>query len=1079
MFYIFRTDYKIQTLVMKLKRFNNIVILIFVFILLSGKVRASEKDKYFFRHIDYNEGLSQSSVICMLQDSKGYMWFGTSNGLNKYDGYSFTVFTHNPLDSNSLSDNGINTVIEDKNGIIWIGTVKGILNRYDRTKGIFTKIGIANLSDWYNIENEQLYDYPIILSRNSNSAIKSICEDDSGFLWIGTWGKGLVRLNPAKGEKKYYYKNEKNKTSLLSNRITAIIKDAFGNIWIGTFGGGLHKVIISENGKVSFIRFTHIAGNPYTISDNRITSLYFDSMNNLWVGTFHGGVCYAKVSGKDFAPQEIKFSTYNKKNGGIRDDRVIAITEDSEKNIWLGTFGGGLYRLNPVNRNNIFFNSEQNFLLSNEILSIYTDNSGLIWIGYHLGKGISIIEKGIKKFNILKKNGTGKGLNDEIVWSVYEDTDSCLWIGTYKGGLNKWDMKRNKFKYYMNRPEDKFSISDNHIRCIVEDKYNTLWIGTYSGGLNRFDKKSEKFYSYKNDYTDFFSLPVNQVQALYIQSDSILWVGTYGGGLSKTIITPDIKKHLSFKSYQHDPANQFSISGNKVYSITPENDTILWIGTHGQGLNKFNTKKEKFYPFKFKYNDPNSIRDNRILTTFVQNDSILLIGTYGGGLNVFNKNTEQFRRYLFSDGLTSDVVYGVLEDRSHNLWLSSDNGIFKLNIDANSFSHFDLHDGVQGKEFSGGAYFKSKSGEMFFGGVNGLNYFFPDSIEINSHIPPIVITEIEVLGQKINEEIDTLILKYHENFISFKFAAIDYTNPIDNLYEYKLEGFENDWQKVSSKYRKAVYKGLDPGEYVFRVRGSNNDGVWNKVGTSLYVKILAPFWMQWWFILLVILIIGGTITWIINQRIKNVIAIEKLKTKLAADLHDNIGAGLTEISILSELVNNEIKDKKLKIYEKVKHISELSRSLVDEMSDTVWVISPKRDSLHDLFVRLKDSYNELLIEKGIKLKINNLNKIKDIKLNIEFKQNLYLILKEAINNSIKHSNCSQIDLDIDYDDHFISVKLKDNGKGFYPDDIKRGNGLDNMQLRAKAIGGELEIISDRGTGTLIVFRGKVKLSIFR
>ena len=1040
---------------------------------------ASEKEKYFFRHINYNEGLSQSSVICILQDSKGYMWFGTSNGLNKYDGYSFSVFVHDPLDSNSLSDNGINTIIEDKNGIIWIGTVRGVLNKFNRRKGTFEKYDIASLSDWYNIEDEQLYDYPIILSRNSNSAISAICEDDEGILWIGTWGKGLVRFNPKNGKKKYYYKNEKDEHSLLSNRITDIIKDNFGNIWIATFGGGLHKLYTNRSGKVAFFRFTHESENPNSICDNRLTAIYADQQNNLWVGTFHGGVSYGRIDKSSDDVHKIVFKTFNKENGTLSDDRVISISEDKDGNIWIGTFGRGLVKFNKNLDRYVFFNSEQNNLLSDEILSIYTDKSGLVWIGYHLGKGISIVEKGVKKFKILNKNKYGKGLNDDIVWAVYQDSDSCLWIGTYKGGLNKWNRKTNELTYYKHNPLDKYSISDNHIRCIVEDKYNTLWIGTYSGGLNRFDKKTKKFYSYKHDPKDFFSLPSNQVQALWIQADTILWVGLYGGGLSKTKITPEIKNTLSFETYEHDPANQYSISGNKVYSIMQENDSILWIGTHGGGLNKFNIRKEKFYNYKFRYNNPNSISDNRVLITFVQNDSILLVGTYGGGLNLFNKNTEKFRRYLFSDGLTSDAVYGILEDKSGNLWLSSDNGIFKMNPFENTFTHFDLHDGVQGKEFSGGAYFKSRAGEMFFGGVNGLNYFFPDSIVINDHIPPIVITEIEVMGKKINEEIDSLILEHNQNFISFKFSAIDYTNPIDNLYEYKLVGFEENWQQVSSKYRKAIYKGLDPGEYVFRVRGSNNDGVWNKEGESIYVKILTPFWMQWWFILLVIFIVGGAIAFVIKQRVRNVIAMEKLKTKLAADLHDNIGAGLTEISILSELAINELKsgNGNIKFTDKIKHISDLSRSLVDEMSDTVWVISPKRDSLYDLIVRLKDSYNDLLSEKGIKFKINHLDKIKDIKLNIEFKQNLYLIFKEAINNSIKHSNCTQINLDIDYYDNFITIKLQDNGTGFAEKD-KKGNGLINMRERAETIGGNLEIISSVNSGTLIIFKGKVKLGIF-
>jgi two-component sensor histidine kinase len=449
------------------------------------------------------------------------------------------------------------------------------------------------------------------------------------------------------------------------------------------------------------------------------------------------------------------------------------------------------------------------------------------------------------------------------------------------------------------------------------------------------------------------------------------------------------------------------------------------------------------------------------------------ISTYGGGLNYFDRKTEKFKVFTRKHGLLSDVIYGVLEDNSGNLWISTDNGIFKFYVEAERFLHFDPEDGLQSQEFSGGAYYKSDDGELYFGGINGLNHFYPDSISENINIPPVVISSIKISGEIFRGEVSEFELPYYQNFLTFEFAALDFTSPADNHYEYILDGLEKNWQSTDSKYRIANYTNLSPGTYYFKVKGSNNDGIWNTNAAVIKIVILSPFWKTWWFISMTFLLAGLTIYYLSTVRIRNLLAIEKLKTKLAADLHDNIGAGLTEISILSELAVSDLNNLPAQYSGNLNKISEAARQLVDSMSDIVWVVNPKRDSLHDLIIRLKDSYADLLSGMGISLKTFNIEKIEDVKLPMEYKQNLFMILKEGINNSIKHSKCKKIILEANVRNDIIEIILQDDGIGFNPQMTGTGDGVKNIENRAEAIGGKVKWRSSIGGGTTLYFAGRI------
>lgn len=1031
-------------------------------------------DEYTFRQLKIEDGLSQTTVLSIIQDHKGYMWFGTAFGLNKYDGYNFTVYTSSITDTTQISDNRITCMFEDSKNNLWIGTIDGTLNLYNRNSNTFTHISFIDTIQLKYTIPDQYYEYPISFSRNDNHSITSIAEDKDGYLWIGTWGKGLFRFDKNDLTYQHFFYSPDNETGLSFNRITKVLIDSNDETWIGTFGGGLNRLVRSSSG-YSFKHYKTDTKYSGSISDNKIISLYEDRDNNLWIGTYYGGLHVLAHGSNQSTDNEPVFTSYKNIPGDVTslsNNTVMAIVQDKSGTLWIGTFGGGLNRFNKETKTftrflNDPFNS--NSVGDNDVLSLYCDQSDIIWVGTHLGQGLNKLEKNKIKFGTIKKvPGNPNSLNDDVVWAIHKDKKNIFWFGTYKGGLNRYDREKNKFKNYL---PGKNSVADVHNRSIAEDKFGNLWIGNYANGLNLFNETLNTFKHYRHNPDNVNSIGANQIQDIYIDSNSVMWLATFGGGLNYADISENQKKEIVFHSLKNIPGDSTSISDNRVYSLYESKDGTLWVGSFGGGLHQFNKQTKKFVRYMHNPADHKSLSNNRVMSVFEDSKGIVWAGTYGGGLNKLDKQNGTFKRYAEKEGLIGGVVYGVLEDNHYIFWMSTNNGIFKFDPVSEVFTQYDLQDGLQSLEFSGGAYFKADDGEMFFGGVGGLNYFFPDSIIENQNIPPVVITSIKIFNHPLEGEHSEIELSYNENFLTFEFAALDYTNPSDNRYAYMLEGLEKEWRFTTSDLRIANYTNLSPGEYVFRVKGSNNDGVWNEAGLSIRIFISPPIWQTWWFLLIAIFFAALIIYYISTIRIKNLLAIEKLKTKLAADLHDNVGSGLTEISILSELVVNEISKEKQNATQKLQMISETARQLVDTMSDIVWVVNPKRDSLHDLIIRLKDSYDEILRSTGVSFKTSNLEKLSNVKLPMEYRQNLFLIFKEAINNSIKHSRCKSMTLEANVRGDAIEMSLADDGIGMNEINMMVGNGMKNIETRARSIGGRIKWKTSPGSGTTVKFIG--------
>ena len=810
-----------KTLIKSKSKTFSLLITTVIMLLISSKVLAQD---YVIKQLRIEDGLSQSTIFASLQDSKGYMWFATRSGLNRYDGYKFNLYFNDPKDSTSLSDDGTNSLYEDKNGNLWIGTIYGNINRFNRTTETFVYKNISELVELLPDQTDDFYEYPLSFSRNQKTTITSIAEDKDGRLWIGTWGNGVIVVDKNFKKYKHFYYDSNNPNELRTNRIMDLHFDKDGRLWIATFGGGLSRLTKSINNSKEIFSFeTLLQGvDEFSLSDNKLLNIFEDSENNIWIGSYYGGLILipSNQTKLPFGKAKINCQRCPVSASTLSRNTVMAFAEDKEHYLWIGTFGGGLIRYNHnKNKTLHFFNDpfNQNSLGDNDVLSLCTDRSGIIWAGSHLGAGITKIYKNNARFNHIKHDPRKENtLNDDVVWAIYKDKENILWIGTYKGGVNRYDIAVNNFSYINNSSANK-KISSRHIRAIEEDIYGNLWVGTYDGGLNIINKKTYKSVVYKNNPADHSSIGANQVQDILIESDSVYWIATFGGGLNKVVVKGNPLNHkLRFEKFKNIQDDINSISDNRVYKLYRLRDGVFWICTYGGGLNSFDpiTLKFKRYPINSGKDDKFNIQN--LMTIHEDSDGLMWLGSYGGSLTSFDRKTEKFKRYSFQEDLTSGVVYGILEDDSKNLWISSDDGIFKLNLASKEIKRYDIQDGLQSLEYSGGAYFKDAEGILYFGGINGFNYFDPDKIKSNTFIPQVVITSIKVLNENVKGLPEELVLTHKKNFITFEFSSLDYSDPQDNQYSYILEGLQDEWQVTESSSRMATYTDLRPGTYIFK-----------------------------------------------------------------------------------------------------------------------------------------------------------------------------------------------------------------------------------------------------------------------
>jgi len=774
----------------------------------------AQKPRIKFEKLSVENGMSQSSVLSIIQDNQGFLWFSTLDGLNKFDGYNFKIYWANSDKKNSISDNIVNVLYEtrdEKKPTLWIGTAGNGLCRYNKLKDNFD---IFQSSD---------------IGKNflSNNNINDIIGNND-ILWIAT-DKGLNRFNQKENTFLHFF-HDTTKNSLSSDTILCLDTDKNGNIWAGT-NSGFCFINTKTNSVKNFnylIEISKIEINDICIEKNKIR-----------LGTPKGLFQYDITEDKI-----IKFNLTKKTEE--EQPFVTKLINDKNNIIWIGTKNDGLIRLNTKKNTFHYYIHDplnKQSLSTNSILSLYIDKSDILWTGTSLG-GVNKWNRAAESIDVFRHNPYNENsLSAPQVRCFYIDKKKDIWVGTVEGGLNKWDKKNDRFFHYKFDPNNKSSISNNHVRSMCEDSKNRFWVATDGGGLNLFDKKTGTFKHYKHNENPN-SLSHNRVWKIFEDSKHRLWAGTFGGGLN--LFNPESG---IFKAYRHSETDTNSLSSDLVTAIFEDKEGRLWTGTF-KGLNLFNPETEMFSHYLYDKHNPGSISNDRIYCIYEDSDGFLWIGTKGG-LNKFDFNAQKFIKFTRENSdLPNNVILGIIED-GRFLWVSTNNGICRIDKKSYKMKSFDIGDGLQSNEFLAGSYLKKDDGEILFGGIDGFNAFYPSKIKDNPHKPPIVITGFQVSNQYL--QTDTIIsskklivLNHTQNDISFDFVALDYIFPQKNKYKYFLKGNDKEWTEAGYR-RFAKYTNLKPGEYVFKVIGSNNDDVWNEKGTSIKIIINPAFWQTLWF----------------------------------------------------------------------------------------------------------------------------------------------------------------------------------------------------------------------------------------
>jgi signal transduction histidine kinase/ligand-binding sensor domain-containing protein/CheY-like chemotaxis protein len=809
-----------------------------------------------FSHISIDQGLSQSVVNCILQDSQGFLWFGTQDGLNRYDGYEFKVYKNDPDDIQSLSNDWITSIVEDADGALWIGTLGGGLNKFDRDIDQFTRY-INNPEDPNSI---------------SHDVVSDILIDPEGTIWVATNGGGLNQFDRDSGSFTSYMNDADNPDSITTNGVSSLLVDRNGAFWVGTNGGGLN-LFNPESG--TFTSYKNDPEDPYSISGDNINSIFEDQEGILWVGTGGAGLNrFEQDTERFYLIKPDKGDPDNASNAIIQ-----AIHEDRSGVLWVGIDGGGLITFDRAADKYTHFQhdpSNANSLSSNQILSILEDDAGILWFGT-FGGGVNKYDPSAAKFNLFRSTpDEPNGLNSNGIWGIFEDKSGVLWIGTSSGGLNRYDRRTGNWRHYMTDPEDPDSISSNTVMIITQDSNGMLWIGTWGGGLNRLNPGTGIF-------TQYDTAPL--ILALYEDPSGLLWVG---GTQGLSVLN---RKTGEITSFEDNPKAPQSLS-NTIYTIDEGQDGVVWVGMLNGGLVGIDLEKDTFRQYLHDPQDPRSLGDDIILDVHQDQNGVLWAATVSG-LDRLELESGTFQHYREKDGLANNTIYGILEDDEGNLWLSTNNGLSKFNIQDESFTNFDVNDGLQGNEFNQNSFAKSSRGEMFFGGLSGVNSFFPEQVIDNSYIPPIVITDFKLFNEsvEVGEEsplqkpiyvTETIELPYTDDFFSFEFASLHFSAPEENQYAYIMEGLDKGWNDIGSR-RFAGYTNVPPGDYTFRVQGTNRDGVWNEVGAAVDIIITPPFWQTWWFRILAIATIAGGILGVFTLRVRT---IETQRKQLALQVEE-------------------------------------------------------------------------------------------------------------------------------------------------------------------------------------------------
>ncbi len=819
----------------------------------------SQSEELIFQRFTVKDGLSHNNVYTIIQDNDGYMWFGTQDGLDKYDGYKFSIFRHNPNDSNSISTSNFGKIYQDKEGIFWLGTFGGGLDKYNPKTNLFT--------NYSNIPNN--------IESLSNNQILFIYKDSKENIWIGTSSGGLNRFNKNSSTFFRFENNPYDPLSLSNNRAKCICETKDGTIWIGT-GNGLNK-LNSKNG--TFQHFKH-DNKRNSIGSNNIQHLLVDKEGNIWLALRNEGV-------NKFNPVTEKFTHYKhdpKNTKSISDNDAEFLFIDSYDQFWVGTYNGGLNKFNPITGEFIRFKYNPNNISSignNRIEYIYEDNSHNLWIATR-GGGLSKVDLKQKKINTIVHNpNIVNSLSHPNVMCIESDNKDNIWIGTDGGGLSKYNLTTKVFLHFFYNKENSNSLSTNRVWSVCSENDSVLWAGTYLGGLNRIEFQNGQYNikRYRYNQNDSSSISSDQINTILKDNSGNMWFAT-SNGLSKLIKASNSSTY-SFQRYFYVKKSSHSFVDNYINYIYQDSKNRIWLGSHERGLSLFDPKSERFTYYSAKDSSNSEIKHKLGIVTILEfKEDILLLGTQECGLVEFNIIKSTFSNHPINNHIKSKMVTGIIKDNSNTLWITTGQELLNYDPETNEIFTFKQDDGLISSGFNRNSISKCKEGNIYIGSTSALVYFNPSKIEHNKFKPNVSITDISIASKSIwgenllsykkffNEE-TVINLDRKDYMISIEFAALDYTSPNENNYKYMLEGIDKNW--VDAENRIATYTTLPHGLYTFKVMGSNNDNLWNENPTTFKIKVHPPLWKNSWFLIAEIILLLFLIFCYIRWRTRSLI----------------------------------------------------------------------------------------------------------------------------------------------------------------------------------------------------------------
>ncbi len=1008
-------------------------------VVIAGLTATAQRDRLRFRRISTEHGLSHVSVTCMLQDRQGFLWLGTEDGLNRYDGYDFQVFKHDPNNPNSLSDNFLRTIFEDSEGNLWMGTLNGGLNRFDPTNVRF------------DVFRHEL-DNPNSLS---SDLVLSITEGEPGILWIGT-ANGLNRYVIKTQTFTHFPHQPEDPATLANFAVKSLLWDE-ERLWVGTFGDGLKRF---DPATGLFTSYRHDPEMPNSLSHGQVTQIMRDKADRLWVSTNGGGM-------NRWNPSDESFTSYRyaaQEDQGKRHAHIRGMCLDYEGYLWLATDGAGLHRFDPSTGDFTAYRYDRQdprSLSYDDVTVVFQDSSGVIWAGAW-NHGLNKLDPSSRHFTqYIYHPNNPRSLSHDDVQHIYQDRQGIHWVGTSKGGLNRFDMKTETFTAYRKDPKQPGSISDDDVQTILETRDEALWVGTFEGGLNRFDRELQTFETFRQN-GEPGSLSDDNVQALLEDQAGDLWVGT-SNGLNRLD-----EQGRSFVSYQTRPEDPDSIGNSDIRCLRESVAGHLWVGTR-DGLYFFDRAENRFHAIRHDTNRPGSLSHNFVTVIFEDRSGTLWIGTYGGLNKMIDDDPRNpvFKLYSSKQGFASDTIGGILEDSDGALWISTAQGLTKFDPREETFRNFDSGHGVQGA-YRIRSYFKDRDGAMMFGGSEGLTVFHPEQIKKDPHAPRIAITDFRIFNKPVLprhldptsplhtyiNHTQSLALSYKDSVFSFEFAALHFAYPEKNQYAYKLENFNSDWIVTDASKRFATFTNLDAGQYLLRVKGSNKDGAWNEEGASIRIRIHPPPWKTWWaYCLYALTLVAIVLAYIQSQRrklayersvVQRLKQVDKFKDEFLANTSHELRTPLNGIIGIAESLidgaTGALPQKSVHNLSMIVSSGKRLSNLVNDILDFSKLASKRLDlrrnavdlrALTDVVLTLS---KPLIGSKDLRL-VNAIDN--DIPPADGDEDRLQQVMHNLVGNAIKFTQTGKVTVSARRRDPMLEICVEDTGVGIAEDKYER------------------------------------------